>query len=62
MVAVDRWDQKLGKYSLHRRHKFKKHYRDIMLIIIYFAILQDELHFIQENINYDQHANRVTWY
>ena len=31
MDAVDRWDQKLGKFSLHRRHKFKKYYRNISL-------------------------------
>ena len=24
MCGVDRWDKILGKFSLHRRHKFKK--------------------------------------
>ena len=26
MDAVDRWDQKLIKFALHKRHKFKKYY------------------------------------
>ncbi len=45
MHGVDRWDQLLGKFALHRRHKFKKYYRNIMMVIIDFAILQSQIHY-----------------
>ena len=45
MDAVDRWDQMLAKFSLHKRHKFKKYYRNIMMVIIDFAILQADVHY-----------------
>ena len=62
MDAVDRWDQKLGKYALHRRHKFKRYYRNIMLVIIDFAILQAELHYNLVNSIDNGKKKRVTWY
>ena len=62
MDAVDRWDQLLGKYALHRRHKFMKYYKNIMLVIIDFAILQAEIHYNLENNVNQQISNRAEWY
>lgn len=59
MDGVDRWDQLLGKFALHRRHHFKKYYRNIMMIIIDFAILQADRHYHLANPN---RSNRVEFY
>ena len=62
MDAVDRWDQLLGKFSLHRRHKFKKYYRNIMMVILDFAILQDQKHYNLANYKDYSDGSRVKWY
>lgn len=42
MDAVDRWDKNNGKFDLHCHHKFKKYYKNIIMVIIDFSILQAE--------------------
>ena len=63
MDAVDRWDQLLGLISLHRRHKFKKYYRNIMMVILDFAILQARKHYNLANSKKNHSdQDRVDWY
>ena len=61
MDAVDRWDQKLTKFALHKRHKFKKYYRNIMMILIDFGILQADIHYHLAHPELSE-SNRVEFY
>ena len=61
MDALDRWYHMFGLFSLHRQHKFKKYYRNIIMVIIDFSILQDDIHYHLDHTN-QKNKGRVKCY